>query len=99
MKLKAILSGLTLVLLCTVGFSQTTKNKSQQKQVAQKHKISEQTPPHFSTKKNYSSLKAKQKELKKTKITTKLAPLDGNKNFYKKKKTVTSKSPYQVSHE
>lgn len=75
MKLKALLSGLTLVLFCTVGFSQKPILKKQQaqkhqinkNQAVQQQKIAQGVKSGELTKKEATKLRSQQKEIAKTK--------------------------------
>ncbi len=82
MKLNAILSGLTLVLFCTVGFSQTGKRPIPRKKKVEKHQvIKQQVVPQQKikkgvksgalTKKEAAKLRAQQQNIAKTKHAAK----------------------------
>ena len=82
MKLKALLSGLTLVLFCTIGFAQTKKTAAQQKQVAHQHqfiqkqavqqqKIKQGVKSGKLTKHEATQLRTQQKDIAKTKYAAK----------------------------
>ena len=81
MKLKALLSGLTLVLFCSVGFAQKEKKpmpKKQytqkpltQKQSIQKQKIKQGAKSGELTKKEATKLRAEQKQIAKAKHAAK----------------------------
>ena len=71
MKLKALLSGLTLVLFCTVGFAQTEKKPVAKKQAVQQQKIKQGVKSGEQNKKEATKLRAQQKSIAKTKQAAK----------------------------
>lgn len=74
MKLKALLSGLTLILFCTVGFAQKTNRPVHKKQAIQKQKITQGVKSGELTKKEAVKLRSQQKNIAQTK---KAAKADG----------------------
>ena len=74
MKLKAILSGLTLVLFCTVGFAQAGVKKVHVKQINQKERIKQGIKSDQLTKKEATVLRTQQKDIA---LTKKAAKADG----------------------
>ncbi len=71
MKLKALLSGLTLALFCTVGFAQTAKPRAVKKQTVQKERIKDGVKSGEITRKEATVLRAQQKEIRRTKQAAK----------------------------
>jgi uncharacterized membrane protein len=74
MKLKAVLSGLTLVLFCSVGIAQSAKKPINKKQAVQKQKITQGVKSGELTKKEATKLRAQQKNIA---LTKKAAKSDG----------------------
>jgi len=71
MKLKALLSGLTLVLFCAVGFAQTAKPKVVKKQAVQKQRIKQGVKSGEITRQEATKLRTQQKEIRQTKQAAK----------------------------
>ncbi len=92
MKLKAILSGLTLVLFCAVGFAQTAKKPIQKKQANQKQRITQGVKSGELSKKEAFRLKAQQKEIA---VTKRAAKSDGV--VTKKEKAVINQKQKEAS--
>lgn len=74
MNLKTILMGLTMVVFCATGFSQTTKKQVNKRQVVQGKKINQGVKSGELTKKEAVQLKAQQRNINQTK---KAAKADG----------------------
>ena len=96
MKLKAILSGLTLVLFCAVGFSQTPYKRTPKKQFVEKRQLNKEVKPHQLSKKDAVRLKKQHQKIAQLK---KAARYDGvvtkkeKKVIYNKQKAVHQRSP------
>jgi hypothetical protein len=96
MKLKAILSGLTLVLFCAVGFSQKPYKRIPKKQFVEKRKLNKGVHPHQLSKKDAVKLRRQHQEISKLK---KAARYDGvvtkkeKKVIHNQQKAVHQRSP------
>ena len=71
MKLKALLSGLTLVLFCSVGFAQSAKKPINKKQAVQQQKIKQGVKSGELSRKEATKLRAQQKQVAKAKHAAK----------------------------
>ena len=71
MKLKTILTGLALTLICAIGFGQTAKKPIQKKQAVQQKRISQGVKSGELTKKEAVKLRAQQKEIARAKHAAK----------------------------
>ena len=98
MKLKAILSGLTLVVFCAVGFSQTPYKRTPNKKFIEKRKTIKEVKPHQLSKKDAVRLRKQHQEIAQLK---KAARYDGivtkkeKKVIYNKQKAVHQRSPFR----